>query len=449
MSLSPTGRRLLLFGALLAAVVAASLSLRDRGGADVESESARPPGWWSVDAAGAEGGGGEELARQLSLPYAAGVVPATGAVGVVALDPQRVQPGVNLYVSGHRAEAILMSMEGTVLHRWRLPFERAFPGRTATIDSQFFRRAALLPDGDLVAIYQGGGVVRLDPDSRPIWTVPAAPYNDLWVAPDGERILYLHKQAVDRPDLRPGGPLLEDFVVALDGGGHELWRASLLAAFERSSFATLLTPLGPTADAFHANTLAVLAGPGTDPAGPFAPGTLLVSMRETNTIAVLDAAASTVLWAQRGPFVAQHEPSLLPSGEVMLFDNHGAGPGRSRVIALDPRSKALRTLWPPQGLPFFTDQAGSAARLGNGNLLVVESERGAAFEITPGGEVVWEFRSPHRAGERRELVAALFDVVRYRSAPPFAASGATPTEPSGNPAGGAVSAKLSKASTGA
>jgi hypothetical protein len=32
--------------------------------------------------------------------------------------------------------------------------------------------------------------------------------------------------------------------------------------------------------------------------------------------------------------------------------------------------------------------------------------------VTPGGETVWEFVNPHRAGKHGNLIATLFDVVR-------------------------------------
>jgi len=45
-------------------------------------------------------------------------------------------------------------------------------------------------------------------------------------------------------------------------------------------------------------------------------------------------------------------------------------------------------------------------------VLVTESCKGRAFELTAGGEIVWEFQSPHRAGAQRELTAVLFEVTR-------------------------------------
>lgn len=413
-------RRKYWLGGLLLVLLAVVFTWRH----GARTESAEPgsgsPGWWTVDVQGARAVDPEELARHLSLPYASGVVEASGETGVRKLDTERAQPGIRLYVSGHGPEATLISLEGKVLHRWRLPFESAFPGRPVSNDTQYFRRAALLPGGDLLAIYQGGGLVRLDRSSRPVWTVAAAPYNDLWIAPAGDRIYYLNKQAVARPDIRRDEPILEDFVVVLDGDGRELWRASLLAAFERSLYRSLIHPLGPTPDIFHTNTITVLEGPEADPLGRFPTGSLLVSMREIDTVAVLDPEARTVLWAQRGPFRGQHEPSLLPSGEILLFDNRGAPDGRSRIVVVDRDRGAVATRWPPSGQTLDSSQAGTVARLPNGNLLVVESERGTALEIDEAGAVVWEFRSPHRAGVRGVLVAALFDIVRYPSPPPWA-----------------------------
>ena len=35
-----------------------------------------------------------------------------------------------------------------------------------------------------------------------------------------------------------------------------------------------------------------------------------------------------------------------------------------------------------------------------------------AFEVTPGGEIVWEFLSPHRAGQDGALIATLYEMLR-------------------------------------
>ena len=89
----------------------------------------------------------------------------------------------------------------------------------------------------------------------------------------------------------------------------------------------------------------------------------------------------------------------------------------SRVLELDPFSQAIR--WAYDGTEengFFSGTLGAAHRLANGNTLIVESEAGRAFEVTPDLEVVWSFFNPARGGDDDELVAALYDVVRVPAA---------------------------------
>ena len=63
-------------------------------------------------------------------------------------------------------------------------------------------------------------------------------------------------------------------------------------------------------------------------------------------------------------------------------------------------------------IPFYSESCGTAQRLPNGNTLVTESDGGRAFELTAGGQLVWEFYNPHRAGEQQEFIATLFEMLR-------------------------------------
>ena len=55
-------------------------------------------------------------------------------------------------------------------------------------------------------------------------------------------------------------------------------------------------------------------------------------------------------------------------------------------------------------MSFFTEGRGSAQRLPNGNTLACEAERGRAIEVTPDGEIVWEFLNPERRGDARKRI---------------------------------------------
>jgi hypothetical protein len=345
-----------------------------------------------------------------ALPYLQGYRPAQDLPQVVERDPRAAFDGLNLYVSGHAAEAVLMDMRGRTLHRWRYPVRRLWPDlardpRMAKLE--YWRRAWLFPNGDLLAIYEGLGLVKLDARSRVLWAYRGGIHHDLEVTADGT-IWVLDREG------REGR--LEDFVTAFDSSGRLRRRISILECFERSAYASLLRGMAHTGDLFHTNTLEVLDGrfAGRNPA--FRKGNLLVSVLKLDAIAVLDPDRRTVVWARTGGWRRQHQPTFLDNGDLLLFDNLGAGPGRSRILEIDPETG--RTVW-QFGAGLFSKTLGSCQRLPNGNTLITESENGRALEVTRDGRIVWEFHNPHRAGERDELVAVLFEMVRLPRDFPF------------------------------
>lgn len=354
----------------------------------------------------------ENLARVLSLPYAQGRIPAGGRTGVTRYEPSRSQPGANLYCSGHAPEALLVDMRGEVLHRWALPFDRAFPGRPPGRESVFFRRVRLLADGGLIVLFQGSGLVRLDRDSNIVWSRSAPVFNDFSVETDGG-LLWLEKRPFHgTEDLPPQDTLLEDFLVRSAPDGQIIAEISLLEAFRQPPWDQLLATMADRGDVLHSNSVSRLP-PSEIAGGPLAGADFLVSMREIDAIGALDEETGEVVWASRGGWRRQHQPLLLPSGSILLFDNQGLSPGRSRVIEIEPES--TRILWSYGEQPdetLFSPEGGAVSRLDNGNVLITASESGRAIEITPGREVVWEFASPHRAGQNSELIAALWEMSR-------------------------------------
>jgi hypothetical protein len=372
---------------------------------------AYPPGRWTR----APAPGTSELTALLSLPYLQGKIEAGETSGVTLHDPARAHPGVNLYCSGHAPEAILMDMQGRPLHRWRYRFKDAFPGSPLLQESLFFRRVALLPDGELLAMFHGTGLIKLDRDSNLLWAAPVAAFNDFFIEADG-RILVLHKEARVIPEINPEAPVLEDFVAELTPEGELVGRASLLELFRRPPWDALLATMTDEGDILHSNTVTRLgasAGRRDAGASPFAPGHLLVSLRNVDVLGVLDAGAKEVLWGRRGPWAAQHEPVLLANGNLLLFDNKG-GPGEStRVLEIEPSSGEI--VWSygeAEGEALVSPEGGTVARLPNGNTLITASESGRVIELDPSGEIVWEYLSPHRAGTNNELVATLWEVQR-------------------------------------
>jgi outer membrane protein assembly factor BamB len=250
-------------------------------------------------------------------------------------------------------------------------------------------------------------------------------HHDFRVLPGGE-IVALTRVAHINPRVSDRAPILEDFVSYLDADGVERRRISLLESYENASGdhdwraaartfwskeRTRRLASNP-GDVFHTNAVRVLDGRLVERLPAFAEGNLLLSMCHLDAIAVVDPRLERVVWSLDGIFALQHDPTILADGHLMVFDNNWR-PRRSRIVVLDPLDG--ETVWEygvTEDQTFHSRTCGTAAELPNGNLLITSSDSGRAFEITRESEIVWEFYNPHRAGERNEYIATLFELVR-------------------------------------
>jgi Arylsulfotransferase (ASST) len=375
---------------------------------------------------------GERAAEVKAVPYLQGYRPAEDRPEILVHDAAAVAPGLDLYTSGHAAEAVLMDRDGQVLHRWRQPLRRLWPDLAAdpvNARLEYWRRVHLFPNGDLLGIYEGLGIVKLDARSNVLWAHRGGIHHDLQVLPNGE-IWVLDRDGKIVPRINPKAGILEDMITVLSPEGRVLRRVSLLKSLERSRQASLLGRAERSGDIFHTNTLEVLDGRFADRHPAFRRGNVLVSLLKLDTVAIVDPDREEVVWALTGSWRRQHQPTFLADGNLLLFDNRGAGPQSSRVLELDPLTG--RTVWSYGGTraaDFFSKTLGSCQRLPNGNTLLTESENGRALEVTRDGRVVWEFYNPHRTGADGELVAVLFEMLRLPPDFPFKGS-------FGGPAGG-------------
>lgn len=358
-----------------------------------------------------------EVDKLLSLGYAAGSRPRPRHTGVTWHVPALAESGPLLLASGHAPEAALIDRDGEVLHRWHCDYARvretdpgAFLAPQKDDATGCWRRVHLFPDGGLLAIFEGRALVKLDRDSRLLWAYPGHCHHDLDVDEDG-RIWVLTREAGLSDRLGEGEPVLLDYFTRLSPQGVVEARIALLAALEASPYASLLDKAPAGGDVFHTNTLERLDG-SLAPLSPlFKRGNILTSIRELNAIAILDPDREAIVWALTGQWVKQHQPTLLPSGRILLFDNLGHY-GRSKVVEVDPFTQEI--VWSYEDGPehsLFSRTCGAAQRLPGGNTLIVESDNGRALEVTPDGRIAWEYRNPQRAGRNGELIAAILDMT--------------------------------------
>lgn len=177
----------------------------------------------------------------------------------------------------------------------------------------------------------------------------------------------------------------------------------------------------------------------------FAPDNIVIDSREASFIAIIDKQTGKIVW-RLGPDYwsgadkakksvasasavtrlslaiprpvdqtsGQHDAHIISqglpgAGNLLVFDNEGPSgfpPNPlslqvgSRILEIDPQQKTI--VWqysgidsgqPPWG--FYSSFISSARRLPNGNTLIDEGMNGRFFQVTPSGEIVWEYINPY------------------------------------------------------
>jgi len=376
--------------------------------------------------------------------------------GVLFYDPEKACEGYNLYCTSSSGEALLLDIDGQVVHRWTYIPQKEISGS---------EHAVMLENGDLVVIKMFQELFRLDWDSKLIWKKELAVHHDVAPAPDGSFYVAVREYITHR-----GMRVRVDAIVHLTPDGEEIDRwntydhlAEIKSVLDTRSFLdsildSALCVWSPEdrkpdvvkktkthsgkeigrfhvhlqsdpsqedrrsaevkkelalrrggLDYFHTNTIGVLPATGLgERDSRFQMGNLLVCFRNVNQIAVLEKGTYRVLWAWgEGQLQWPHHPTMLEDGHILIFDN-GVEREYSRVVELDPVAGAI--VWeymaePPED--FFSFGRGSAQRLPNGNTLICESDKGHVFEVTQQGEVVWTWLNPSIRDGRRETLYRL------------------------------------------
>jgi hypothetical protein len=358
-----------------------------------------------------------------------------GKAGVVKYRPSRSYGGYNLYCSTLTSEVVLMDMTGTVVHTWAYP----------DVQARVWDYARMLDNGDVLVIRKFHDVIRLDWDSRLVWRNEVKSHHEITVLPDST-IYVIGREIHDHRRLRVRFPA----IVHLSVDGREIGRWStfehldeIKQKFDQRSFIdTILDsllaggvdpktwePLTAHAesvkaeidvwprryDQFHMNTISIIPDTPVARSDPrFREGNLLICFRNVNQIAVLDRDTKEILWVWgEGHLDWPHDPTMVESGNILVFDNGTRTRQYTRVIELNPLTEQIE--WDYVGDPpetFYTPERGSSQRLPNGNTLICEGDRGRCFEITREGEIVWEWYNPAMRGRHREQVYRMERIPR-------------------------------------
>ncbi|RKZ41105.1 MAG: hypothetical protein DRQ49_06130 [Gammaproteobacteria bacterium] len=351
--------------------------------------------------------------------------------GIFQYNAEKAYNGFTLFTSRHSQIVLLISMEGEIVHEWHFPFSSVWtnpPHIAFPVSDDFItgRKAHLYPNGDLLAIYVGNGdtpwgygLVKIDKNSKVIWKYAEHVHHDVDVGSDGKIYTLIQEITTEKiPGIALAPPMIEDSIVILSPQGQELKRLSISNVFRNSDFSSILKwPANNSkGDIWHTNTVEVLDKQFAALFPFLKEGQVLVSMRNVDTIAVIDLDNERVVWATRGPWHWQHDPDFLSNGNMLIFDNlgHRGKGGESRIIEFDPMT--MEIIWQYTGDDkdiLFSRTMSSQQRLPNGNTLITESKNGRILEVTREKEIVWEFLTPFRVPNEPQRAATINGAQRF------------------------------------
>jgi len=314
---------------------------------------------------------------------------------VAFYDPGRASNGYMLALYD-RQVPILVDMNGRIVHGW--PNVRAKS------------RARLLADGSILTLDLTKTISQWSWSGERVahWPLPGRiPHHDLIPSQRGHVIVV----------TRSKGERTDD-ILEVNFAGETVWEWSsgehLAPFFDRagrpSNTDQSFFNATQAADITHINSVQELPENRHFDAGDtrFRPGNLLISARNLDTIFVIDRETGEVAWEYTERLDFQHEalmvePGLPRAGNILVFNNgyHYRYRYRSsEIVEIDPSGS--ERVWEYSSPTFFSSTGGVEQPLPNGNVMVSSGLGGRVFEVTPSGDIVWQWtptfepRRPHR-----------------------------------------------------
>ncbi len=330
--------------------------------------------------------------------------------------PAQCSGGYNL-ISGSGVVK-LVNMNGKVVHSWSVDPEK---------QKGFIHRARLLPSGRLMLLF-GGGTIRghvaeFEWDGTETWsyTPDRVAHHDFWPTERGSVFLICcidlppeYMEKITDP-ARRAVRVFGDELIEVNRDKQIVWRwvqhEHMDVNWCNPLPASQDWPPGPDSNTItdwtHTNTIQELPPNQWFDAGDtrFKPGNILQSLRQLDTISIVDRDSGDVVWSYTGDYhgglSGQHEPHMIEkglpgAGHILVFDN-GASPlknlahcGCSYVLEINPSDNSLVWVY-DDSHRLFARFTANCQRLPNGNTLILESMCRRLFEVTPQKQIVWEY----------------------------------------------------------
>ena len=322
--------------------------------------------------------------------------------GLIGRDTRKAAEGYVLFTPHNEAGfTLLIDPQGNEVHRWvhqgmRGGYGYLLPNGNIHFEGRLGAKVDHL--GPVFSEFRGGAIHELDKQGNIVWShADPSGHHD-----SKRRREYglMHISAEQMPEdfarkLAPdwNGPIYADTVISSEPDGTEIWRwrswEHLDVEDPRNAFKR-----GPGLW-LHLNAIE-LGGDGTFTVSARNQNSVMVISRRTGAIEERYGEAKTA-----DDFWGQHDPRLLPNGNILLFDNglwRPTGHSWSRVIEFERGSGKI--VWEYKDSPpinFYSSYISGVDLCPNGNVLVTEGQKGRLFQVTRSGEVVWDYINPHFA----------------------------------------------------
>jgi len=358
--------------------------------------------------------------------------------GVTVSDEDGMADGVTLLTSywpdfDWRAGIRLVDAAGVTLHAWKTDSAEVFAGHSAENlqQDEYVHGTYLFPNGDVIFNIEMRGVARIDACGTVKWALPNRSHHSIALTEDGNFWIagvegHFAETAEDRAYVRQftglKTPLYEDLLRKISPDGEVLQEISVLKTLYDNGLQRYLAKHNHRAgDVTHLNDIEPLPAALAAQYPLFEAGDLVVSLKFTHLVLVMDPETGKVKWHTSDPIIEQHDPDFTGDGWITIFDNNsdfsarGQMLGGSRIISVRPHTGETEQWYPVEGArPFYTFAGGKWQHLDNGNMLITEARAGRVFEATREGEIVWEWiHTPYDD----ELIPEVLEATRYAFTP--------------------------------
>ena len=341
-------------------------------------------------------------------------------IGLRACDPDRASPGFTLFApQTGGGNVYLIDLEGKVVHIWEMPYPPGNYGYLTDRGTLFYNGKTPENSDRFISgkPWKGGAALEVDWNGCVLWEVQHPDHHHDGIRLRNGNVLLLCLSPLPQdlvpkvkggmPGTEHNGEMYGDYLVEMTTDGRTLWEYRTWEHLDPETDS--ITAIQEHRDEWtHGNGLAELPD-----------GDIVVSFRTISTIIIINRKTGEIVWKLGAPpLCGQHAPTPLPNGNLLIFDN---GPHRldhpmpfSRVIEVEPATKEIVWKYQEKREPdFFSPRISNAQRLPNGNTLICEGDFGRIFEVTTGGEIVWEFVNPYFGGPPNAPNNRVFRAYRY------------------------------------